>query len=69
MANKIKTPNRKTKRHRKTCGGYNANEPVSITSSLLNPTTTTATRKSARKIANTKSNSYKNKNIQRKNKK
>jgi len=45
-----KTKNSKNKTHRKICGGYNANEPVSLTSTLkISP------RKS------NKSKSYKNK--------
>ena len=54
-----KTKNQRTRRHKKIRGGYNANEPGSITSPLKNTN---------RKTANSKSKSYKNKNIQRKNK-
>ena len=56
---KTKTQTRRTRRHKKTRGGYNANEPGSITSPL---------KTTNRKTSNSKSKSYKDKNIQRKNK-
>ena len=54
---KTKTQTRRTRRHKKTRGGYNANEPGSITSPLKNTN---------RKTTNSKSKSYKDKNIKNK---